>query len=84
MKNSFEKFFRLQYIMMAISFAFGIISIWRKDYHFLLILSCYALAFSFIFEGIGYYVRNQPTILFNHLIRAILLIVLATYLFIKI
>ncbi|TCT26337.1 hypothetical protein EDD68_10238 [Melghiribacillus thermohalophilus] len=82
MKNSFEKYYRMQYAMMAISLIFGILSLWRDVYHFLLLLAFYALALSFIFEGIGYYVRNQPAILFNHLIRAMLIVVFATYIFI--
>ncbi|KGX86496.1 hypothetical protein [Pontibacillus litoralis] len=76
-----QKLLQLQLITLGVAFVLCILFLIQPRLTFLLLLSLYALAGSFIYEGLEYYGRKQMPHFIIQITRASLLFVVGTILF---
>ncbi|MFC0525178.1 hypothetical protein ACFFGV_16475 [Pontibacillus salicampi] len=81
MQHPSQKFNQFQLIMLLVAFIFGILFFIRPGFSFFLLFLVYALAGSFVFEGLAHQSRNHMPPFIIQMIRAGLLVIFGTILF---
>ncbi|QHS23608.1 hypothetical protein GWK91_11870 [Virgibacillus sp. MSP4-1] len=77
MRHKSEKYFKYQFLSLIACILLAVLAIWQQI-QILYLLSFYALTLSFIFDGLGHYIRNEQTDFYQQLIRAFLIFLLTT------
>lgn len=79
MKQSYEKFIRLEFLAISLMLIIGIIALVKKS-TFLILLSLLLLGFSLLFEGLKNYHTYEQVEAVKHIVKAVMVLLFTIYL----
>jgi len=79
LKQSYEKFIRLELLALSLMLIIGIIALVKKS-TFLILFCLFLLGFSLLFEGLKKYHTYEQMEAVKHMVKAIMVVMFAIYL----